>query len=160
VLADAVEPFALSALKYGLFALLFLFLWRSMRWVVRGLNVDRGVPAPLAANGPPKAGGERSSSQPNPITVMIHTDGAAKPRAMYLATNTVVGRGAECDLRVDDTFVSQEHARIFGKDGSWYVEDLGSTNGTFVNEQRLAAPAMLTTGDRVRVGTTVLELAR
>jgi hypothetical protein len=160
VLADAVEPFALSALKYGLFALLFLFLWRSMRWVVRGLNVDRGVPVPIASNGPPKAGGERSSSQPNPITVMIHADGAAKPRAMYLATNTVVGRGAECDLRVDDTFVSQEHARIFGKDGSWYVEDLGSTNGTFVNEQRLAAPAMLTTGDRIRVGTTVLELAR
>jgi pSer/pThr/pTyr-binding forkhead associated (FHA) protein len=160
VLADAVEPFALSALKYGLFALLFLFLWRSMRWVVRGLNVDRGVPSPIASNGPPRASGERSSSQPNPITVMIHADGAAKPRAMYLATNTVVGRGAECDLRVDDTFVSQEHARIFGKDGSWYVEDLGSTNGTFVNEQRLAAPAMLTTGDRIRVGTTVLELAR
>ena len=160
MLSDAVEPFALSALKYGLFALLFLFLWRSMRWVVRGLNVDRGGPVPIASSGPPKAAGERSSSQPNPITVMIHADGAAKPRAMYLATNTVVGRGAECDLRVDDTFVSQEHARIFGKDGSWYVEDLGSTNGTFVNEQRLAAPAMLTTGDRIRVGTTVLELAR
>jgi pSer/pThr/pTyr-binding forkhead associated (FHA) protein len=160
VLADAVEPFALSALKYGLFALLFLFLWRSMRWVVRGLNVDRGLPAPVAANGPRRAGGDGSASQPGPVTVMIHTDGTAKPRAMYLATNTVIGRGAECELRLDDTFVSQEHARIFAKDGSWYVEDLGSTNGTFVNEQRLAAPAMLTTGDRVRVGTTVMELGR
>jgi FHA domain len=159
VLADAVEPFALSALKYGLFALLFLFLWRSMRWVVRGLNVDRGHPAPAVGNGPRGAGGA-ASTQPGPVTVMIHADGAAKPRAMYLATNTVVGRGAECELRLDDTFVSQEHARIFAKDGSWYVEDLGSTNGTFVNEQRLAAPAMLTTGDRIRVGTTVLELAR
>jgi len=159
VLADAVEPFALSALKYGLFALLFLFLWRSMRWVVRGLNVERGTPMPAVTNGP-RAGVERSSSQPSPLTVRVHVDGTAKPRAMYLATNTVVGRGAECDLRLDDTFVSQEHARIFAKDGSWYVEDLGSTNGTFVNEQRLAAPAMLTTGDRVRVGTTVLELER
>jgi pSer/pThr/pTyr-binding forkhead associated (FHA) protein len=56
--------------------------------------------------------------------------------------------------------VSQEHARIFAKNGSWYVEDLGSTNGTFVNEQRLAAPAMLTGGDRIRVGTTIVELAR
>ena len=158
MLADAVEPFALSALKYGLFALLFLFLWRSMRWVVRGLNVDRSVPAAIVGNGP-AAGAARGSSQPNPITVMVHSDGA-KPRAMSLATNTVVGRGAECDLRLDDTFVSQEHARIFAKDGSWYVEDLGSTNGTFVNEQRLAAPAMLTSGDRIRVGTTVLELAR
>lgn len=159
MLADAVEPFALSALKYGLFALLFLFLWRSMRWVVRGLNVDRGGPAPPVANGR-RAGVEGSSSQPGAVTVTVHADGAAKPRAMYLATNTVVGRGAECDLRLDDTFVSQEHARIFAKDGSWYVEDLGSTNGTFVNEQRLAAPAMLTTGDRIRVGTTVLELGR
>ena len=156
MLADAVEPFALSALKYGLFALLFLFLWRSMRWVVRGLNVDRSSPVPAAANGRRPSDG---SSQPGPVTVMVHADGA-KPRAMYLATNTVVGRGAECDLRLDDTFVSQEHARIFAKDGSWYVEDLGSTNGTFVNEQRLAAPAMLTTGDRIRVGTTVLELGR
>jgi hypothetical protein len=159
VLADAVEPFALSALKYGLFALLFLFLWRSMRWVVRGLNVERGAGMPVASTAPRRSEGP-SSSQPAPVTVMVHADGSAKPKAMYLATNTVVGRGAECDLRVDDTFVSQEHARIFAKDGSWYVEDLGSTNGTFVNEQRLAAPAMLTTGDRVRVGTTVLELAR
>jgi pSer/pThr/pTyr-binding forkhead associated (FHA) protein len=159
VLADAVEPFALSALKYGLFALLFLFLWRSMRWVVRGLNVDRGTPS-VVTNGPRGAPIDRSSSQPNPVTVMVHLDGAAKPRAMYLATNTVVGRGAECDLRLDDTYVSQEHARIFAKEGSWYVEDLGSTNGTFVNEQRLAAPAMLTSGDRIRVGTTVLEIAR
>jgi len=159
VLADAVEPFALSALKYGLFALLFLFLWRSMRWVVRGLNVDRGLPSPPVPNGP-RVVADGSASQPGPVTVMIHTDGAAKPRAMYLATNTVVGRGAECDLRLDDTFVSQEHARIFAKDGSWYVEDLGSTNGTFVNEQRLAAPAMLTGGDRIRVGTTVMELGR
>ena len=56
--------------------------------------------------------------------------------------------------------MSQQHARIFGKNGSWYVEDLGSTNGTFVNEQRLAAPAMLAPGDRIRVGTTVMELRR
>jgi pSer/pThr/pTyr-binding forkhead associated (FHA) protein len=126
---------------------------------VRGLNVDRSAPALPISSGPPaRTGG--ASSQPNPITVMVHADGTAKPRSMYLATNTVVGRGTECDLRLDDTFVSQEHARIFAKDGSWYVEDLGSTNGTFVNEQRLAAPAMLTSGDRIRVGTTVLELAR
>ena len=46
MLADGITPFALSALKYGLFALLFLFIWRSMRWVVRGLNVDTG---PLVA---------------------------------------------------------------------------------------------------------------
>ena len=159
MLADAVEPFALSALKYGLFALLFLFLWRSMRWVVRGLNVDRSpavsVPGPGA-----RAGSDRSPSQPMPANVLMHVEGKEKPRALRLAANTVIGRAMGCDLRLEDTYVSQEHARIFAKNGSWYVEDLGSTNGTFVNEQRLAAPAMLTSGDRIRVGTTILELGR
>ncbi len=159
MLADAVEPFALSALKYGLFALLFLFLWRSMRWVVRGLNVDRSPGAPMPGPGA-RAGSDRSPSQPVPANVLVHVEGKEKPRALRLATNTVIGRAMGCDLRLEDTYVSQEHARIFAKNGSWYVEDLGSTNGTFVNEQRLAAPAMLTAGDRVRVGTTVLELAR
>ena len=95
-----------------------------------------------------------------PANVLVHVEGKEKPRALRLAANTVVGRAMGCDLRLEDTYVSQEHARIFAKNGSWYVEDLGSTNGTFVNEQRLAAPAMLTPGDRIRVGTTILELAR
>ena len=159
MLADAVEPFALSALKYGLFALLFLFLWRSMRWVVRGLNVDRSPAAPMPGPGA-RAGSDRSPSQPVPANVLVHVEGKEKPRALRLAANTVIGRAMECDLRLEDTYVSQEHARIFGKNGSWFVEDLGSTNGTFVNEQRLAAPAMLTSGDRIRVGTTILELGR
>ncbi|TMK59663.1 MAG: FHA domain-containing protein [Actinobacteria bacterium] len=90
----------------------------------------------------------------------MHVEGKEKPRALRLAANTVIGRAMGCDLRLEDTYVSQEHARIFAKNGSWYVEDLGSTNGTFVNEQRLAAPAMLTSGDRIRVGTTILELGR
>jgi hypothetical protein len=159
VLADAVEPFALSALKYGLFALLLLFLWRSMRWVVRGLNVDRSaVAAPISNGRRGGDSGDTSSSQPGPVTVMIHADGTAKPRAMYLATNTVVGRGAECDLRLDDTFVSQEHARIFAKDGSWYVEDLGSTNGTYLDQQRVQGPLLVGPGQPIRIGQTVLEL--
>ena len=159
MLADAVEPFALSALKYGLFALLFLFLWRSMRWVVRGLNVDRSPAAPMPGPGA-RAGSDRSPSHPVPPNVLMHVEGKEKPRALRLAANTVIGRAMGCDLRLEDTYVSQEHARIFAKNGSWYVEDLGSTNGTFVNEQRLAAPAMLTSGDRIRVGTTILELGR
>ncbi len=79
---------------------------------------------------------------------------------MKLAASMVVGRSPDCELLVDDTYASQQHARIFGKNGSWYVEDLGSTNGTYVNDQKLAAPAMVQPGDRIRVGTTVLELRR
>ena len=148
----AVEPFAFSALKYGLLALLFLFIWRAMRWVVRGLNVDRG--APVATVGAPAA-----DAPARPSILMVSSDGQ-KPHSVRLDGSTTIGRSIECELRLDDTYVSQQHARIFDRSGNWYVEDLGSTNGTFVNEQKLVAPAMLTPGDKIRVGTTIVELRR
>ena len=152
MLGAAVDPWALSALKYGLLALLFLFIWRAMRWVMRGLNVDR-TPAP--------AGGEGrvAPSPARPSMLLVQADGQ-KARSMRLDGSTTIGRGVECELRLDDTYVSQQHARIFDRAGNWYVEDLGSTNGTFVNEQKLVAPAMLTPGDTIRVGTTSVELRR
>ena len=91
---------------------------------------------------------------------MVHGSDGAKPKPMRLEASVTVGRAPECELRLDDTYASSQHARIFGKNGSWYAEDLGATNGTFVNEQKLAAPAMLQPGDRIRVGGTVLELRR
>ncbi|MGZ8631346.1 MAG: FHA domain-containing protein [Actinomycetota bacterium] len=154
--AQSVTPFALSALKYGLFALLLLFIWRSMRWAVRGLTVES---APRARRGSKKGASPQPAAPPGPSAVVIHTEGA-KPRTVAVSGNMVMGRAPECELALDDTFVSQQHARLFAKNGSWYVEDLGSTNGTFVNDQRLASPAMVQPGDRVRVGTTVLELRR
>jgi hypothetical protein len=154
VLAAGVEPFALSALKYGLLALLFLFVWRAMRWVVRGLNVEQGVP--VAGRG--TAGTTGAATVPVVASLAVFPPEGGKPRLERIDASTTIGRAPECELRIDDTYASQQHARVFGKGGSWYVEDLGSTNGTFVNEQRLAAPAMLTRGDRIRVGTTVLEL--
>lgn len=151
MLGAAVEPFALSALKYGLLALLFLFIWRAMRWVVRGLNVDRSAPAALR--------GSAAGPSARPSVLVVQLDGQ-KARTTPLDGSTTLGRGVECELRLDDTYVSQQHARIFDRGGNWYVEDLGSTNGTFVNEQKLVAPAMLTPGDKIRVGTTIVELRR
>ena len=157
MLAQSVTPFALSALKYGLFALLLLFVWRSMRWAVRGLSVES---ASRSRRTPRKGGAAAEPAvPPGPSSVVIHSEGA-KPRTVPVSGNMVMGRAVECELALDDTFVSQQHARLFAKNGSWFGEDLGSTNGTFVNDQRLAAPAMVQPGDRVRVGTTVLELLR
>ncbi|MDQ4109346.1 MAG: FHA domain-containing protein [Actinomycetota bacterium] len=158
MLADAITPFALSALKYGLFALLFLFIWRSMRWVVRGLSVAE---ASAGAEG----GGRRSRDTaptlpPGPSTLLVQGRSDAKPRTVRLSASMTVGRAPECELRLDDTYASQQHARLFARNNSWFVEDLGSTNGTFVNEQKLAAPAMLQPGDKVRVGQTIMELRR
>jgi hypothetical protein len=156
LLAQSVTPFALSGLKYGLFALLLLFIWRSMRWAVRGLTVEA---APRSRRSRKGGAAAEPTMPPGPSAVVIHAEGA-RPRTVAVRGNMVIGRAAECELALDDTFVSQQHARLFAKNGSWYVEDLGSTNGTFVNDQRLGAPAMVQPGDRIRTGTTIMELRR
>jgi pSer/pThr/pTyr-binding forkhead associated (FHA) protein len=153
VLSAGITPFALSALQWGLLALLFLFIWRSMRWVVRGLNVDR------AAAG--RGGGAKTEPSAPPLTTLVvYPPDGARPRTVRMGPSMMVGRDPGCEVRLEDTYASQQHARVFAKQDSWYVEDLGSTNGTFVNDQRLAAPALVQPGDRIRVGTTVLELRR
>ncbi|MBI3647784.1 MAG: FHA domain-containing protein [Actinobacteria bacterium] len=148
-----MTPFALSALKYGLLALVYLFIWRAVRTVTRDLRV-------ASPGGSGRATSKRAAAAPSTPTVVVHGPDGARPRTFKLTASTVLGRAPECEIRLDDTYVSQEHARIFGKGERWYVEDLGSTNGTFVNDQRLAAPAQVEPGDRIRVGTTLLELRR
>ena len=150
-----MTPFALSAIKYGLLILVYLFIWRALKRVVSDVRTQ----SPGRRKKSDPAGAEPSTPQTASIVVVHEPDGA-KPRTFKLAASMLVGRAPECDIKVDDTYASQQHARLFGRQGGWYVEDLGSTNGTFVNEQRLAAPALVQPGDRIRVGTTTLELKR
>jgi hypothetical protein len=163
LLAEGVTPFALSALKYGLFALLVLFLWRSMRWAVRGLSVEQAAARGDRGARRRASGSTDTGAPPVPpglTSLVIHADGQKQRRVAVESASIVLGRAPECELALDDTYASQQHARIFAKDGNWYVEDLGSTNGTYVNEQRLATPAMVQSGDRIKLGTTVVELRR
>ena len=69
-----------------------------------------------------------------------------------------MGRAGGCQITLDDTFVSQLHARVFRREGQLYVEDLGSTNGTFLNRKKVTAPIAIRKGDRLQIGKTVMEL--
>jgi pSer/pThr/pTyr-binding forkhead associated (FHA) protein len=71
-----------------------------------------------------------------------------------------IGRAEGCAISVIDTFASQLHARVFKRDGQVFVEDLGSTNGTFLNRKRVAGPMPMSAGDRLQVGDTVMELVK
>jgi pSer/pThr/pTyr-binding forkhead associated (FHA) protein len=122
--------------------------------VVRGLTVD---PAPSGRK--VRKGDVATPAPTGPTAVVVHPP-EGKARTVKLGASMTIGRAPECELLIDDTYASSQHARLFGKNGTWYVEDLGSTNGTFVNDQKLAAPAMVQQGDRIRIGTTVLELRR
>lgn len=72
----------------------------------------------------------------------------------------LIGRGPEAAIRLDDDYVSTAHARIGASGDTWYVEDLGSTNGTYLGSQRLTQPTAVQTGSQIRVGKTTLELKK
>ena len=71
-----------------------------------------------------------------------------------------IGRAAENTLVLDDDYVSSRHARLFPHEGAWVVEDLGSTNGTYLDRTRLTVPMVVPVGTPVRIGKTVLELRK
>ena len=72
----------------------------------------------------------------------------------------LIGRGADAAIRLDDDYVSTRHARIAASGDQWFVEDLGSTNGTYVGTARITQPTTITMGTQVRIGKTVLELRK
>jgi pSer/pThr/pTyr-binding forkhead associated (FHA) protein len=151
-----MSPFILSVLKYALLVLLYFFVFRAIRSVASDLGTRRQAsPTEVRPAGPAPSRGRRG-----PSAVLVHGPDGQKPSTVRLAGATDVGRAESCTITVDDTYVSQHHARFFERDGAWYIEDLGSTNGTYLNDQRVTQAAEVQAGDVVRLGKTVLELRR
>lgn len=112
-------------------------------------------PSPAPA---PKTPRRQQSSAPRNLVV---TQGVLTGTSLPLReAGTVIGRNPECALILDDDFASGRHARIFHRDGAWFVEDLGSTNGTFVGGERLTGPVRVEAGTTLRIGKTVIELRK
>lgn len=167
---------ALRFLEYVFLALLYLFFLRVIRavWVElreprlvpaspRGTDdvapggARRGTGAAPATNGSRPASKRKSGASRLVVVAPEHQKGSTYP----LADELTVGRASGCAVALpEDNFVSQVHARVFRRGEDYWVEDLGSTNGTLLNGRRLTGPAPVRKGDRVQVGRTVLELSR
>jgi len=93
--------------------------------------------------------------------VLVVTAGALKGTTIDLAQQQItLGRANDATLVLNDDYASSRHARIFPQDGQWIVEDLGSTNGTYLDRQKVTRPMTVPVGVPIRIGKTVLELRR
>ncbi len=79
-------------------------------------------------------------------------------RRLEVTGEMTIGRAAGCQLIFDDTYLSQRHARVAPAEGGVVIEDLGSTNGTYINQQRVTAPVLGRRGDRIQFGGVIMEL--
>src|SRR4051794_37745217 len=90
--------------------------------------------------------------------VVVIVEGPGAGREFALAGSVVAGRDPSAPIPLDDPEASRQHASITAREGGAVVEDLGSTNGTFVGEERITGPRDIAPGERFRIGTTVIEL--
>jgi pSer/pThr/pTyr-binding forkhead associated (FHA) protein len=148
----------LNLLKIFLLLLLYLFFLR----VLRAVWAEVSPPAPAAA--PVRKHGKQTRRVPSrkggggKLVLRVVLPPELKGRSFPLSEELTLGRAAGCQVTLDDTYASQLHARVFQRDGTVYVEDLGSTNGTYLNRRKVTGPMVIQRGDKLQIGNTVLEL--
>lgn len=145
----------LHLLRYFLLGLLWLFFLYAIRMVfveTRRSKADRAVvatPVPL--------GTDRSVQ----LKLKVVDPPQRRGRVFELGEEVTVGRSPGCAVSLeDDTFTSSVHARVYRRNGELWLEDLGSTNGTWLNDTRVSSPERLQRGDHVKIGSTILEVGR
>ena len=151
----------LLVLKLCLLALLYLFFFRVVRAVWAELRPLPQIPA--GATTPPVAAPTRKRRKESSDAVPTRQLVVREPvelsgKAWALAGEVSIGRAAGCQVTIDDTYASQIHARVFNRDNQWQIEDLGSTNGTWLNRHKVAGPMVIKPGDVVQIGNTVMEM--
>lgn len=174
----------LNIFKYALLALLYLFFARVL-WAVwsevRGPRAGKARPATVqvqqaqaqqrAGTGnidvtaatqmpvPSAAAPQRARGKKAAVSSLVIAQPRVRRGAEFpLGQEITVGRTTSCTITIpDDSFVSQLHARVYALDGIAYAEDLGSTNGTYLNGKRLIAPQQMVKGDRLQIGNTIFE---
>jgi len=155
-----VSELTLFLIRVAYLAILWIF-------VLSAISVIRsdmfGARVPEAARG---VGGKAPKQKAPPKrrgspTQVVVTQGSNTGITASLAQAPIlIGRGNDAAIRLDDDYVSTRHARIASSGDQWFVEDLGSTNGTYIGSHRLTQPTTLQLGSTVRIGKTTLELRK
>jgi hypothetical protein len=163
----------LTLIRIGFLAVLWLFVIAAVgvvrtdllgssgssspsRRQARKQRQQQGRPKPPQPARPPRPRSPRSAPQQ-----LLVTAGALAGTSLGLADQQItIGRANDATLVLNDDYASTRHARLFPQDGQWIVEDLGSTNGTYLDRQKVTQPTPVPVGVPIRIGKTVMELRK
>ncbi|GAB2473224.1 FHA domain-containing protein [Jatrophihabitans fulvus] len=151
---------ALQLFRFGFLVLLWLFVFLCIRVIRSDL---RSSGQARVATPPPARRRGKGASAPRtapgqPTHLLVTEGGLTGTRIGLTGAPVLIGRANDSTLVLEDDYASTRHARISLQDGLWVVEDLGSTNGTYLGQRKLDGPVAMEPGTPLRIGKTVLEL--
>ena len=149
------------ALKFGFLAVLYVFLFWMARSVLKDLRRGVATPAYEDATGMHRATAALSEGSEGAPRLRVANAAGLRAGAAYdLSDGALLGRGDVADIRLEDTFASSAHARLTPQGEVIVLEDLGSTNGTYLNGEPLRGPQPLHVGDSIRIGDSEFTFER
>lgn len=156
------SPLAIQLMRFAFLALLWLFIYGMVRVIRLELRTSGAPRVPVPAK-PKKPRRRATPAEPRPgrgsLSQLLVTEGSlAGTRIALTGKPILIGRANDSTLVLTDDYASTRHARISETNGVWYLEDLGSTNGTYVGQSKVDGPIPLEAGVAIRIGKTVLEL--
>lgn len=162
-----MSPFTLTLIKLAFLALLWLFVILAVGVIRADLFGSRAAtraaarPSPSRPPRQPKPQRQQRSAQHGAPTKLVVVQGERTGTVIDLTGVPItIGRANDATLVVTDDYASSRHARLFAQDGQWIVEDLGSTNGTYLGRTKVSRPMPVPPGVPVRIGKTVIELRK
>jgi pSer/pThr/pTyr-binding forkhead associated (FHA) protein len=164
-----MSPFTLTLIKLAFLAVLWLFVIAAVGVIRADLfgskaatkAATRPSPSrPPRQPKPPRQQQQRSAQHGAPTRLVVVQGERAGTVIDLTGVPITIGRANDATLVVTDDYASSRHARIFAQDGQWIVEDLGSTNGTYLGRTKVSRPMPVPPGVPVRIGKTVIELRK
>jgi pSer/pThr/pTyr-binding forkhead associated (FHA) protein len=157
-----VPELVLQITRAGFLALLWLFVLAALRVVRSDLYAASGLRAAAPGGRRPPRGGTskpaRGGGRSGPRALIVTAGALAGTRIALDGRPIMIGRTDDSTLVLDDDYASTRHARISQSGDDWYVEDLGSTNGTYLDRNKVSGPTRVPIGTPIRIGKTVIEL--
>lgn len=159
-----MPEFVLTVARYGFLVLLWIFVFTVVGVIRRdlfaGSRASRIVAAPRGVGAPATPAGRPARTRRGRVArQLVVTAGALAGTRITLGEAPIsIGRAEDSTLVITDDYASARHARLVPRSGQWYIEDLGSTNGTYLDRGKVSAPTPVPLGVPIRIGRTSLEL--